>query len=110
MAKAIFISSDGAFEIDGHTYHITEQFSNREVLSYRSLLAPVPDLPRGTTLSAEQRVATETYLLRRATACIIPGFWMSVSESLSPTQLQSIDRWIARHRPTLSKDCRQLSA
>ena len=110
MAEAIFISGDGVFEIDGHTYRIPEHFSTREVLSYRMLVAPVPDIPGGTTLTAEQRAATETYLLRRAAACVIPGFWMSVSESLSPAQLQSIGRWIARHRPALSVDRRQLSA
>lgn len=110
MAETIFISGDGAFEIDGRAYRIPEHFSTREVLSYRGLVAPVPDIPGGTTLSPEQRVATETYLLRRAAACVIPGFRMNVTESLSPTQLQSIGRWIARHRPALSLDCRQLSA
>jgi hypothetical protein len=109
MAETIFISGDGAFEIDGRTYRIPEQFSTREVLSYRTLIAPVPDIPGGTTLSPEQRVATETYLLRRAAACVIPGLLMSVTESLSPTQLQGIGRWIARHRPALS-DRRPLRA
>ena len=110
MAETIFINGDGVFEIDGRTYRIPEHFSTREVLSYRSLIAPVPDIPGEMTLSAEQRVATETYLLRRAAACVIPGFWMSVTESLSLAQLQSIGRWIARHRPALSVDRRQLSA
>jgi hypothetical protein len=109
LAKTIFISGDGAFEIDGRTYRIPEQFSIREVLSYRTLIAPVPDIPGGTTLTAKQRAATETFLLRRAVACVIPGFRMSVTESLSPTQLQSIGRWIARHRPALS-DRRPLHA
>ena len=108
MAKAILISDDGAFEIDGRTYRIPEQFSTREVFSFRSLLAPVPDTRGGTTLTAEQRFTTEAYLLRRATACVIPGFSMRVSESLSPAQLQTIGGWIARHRPTLSLDGRQL--
>ncbi len=102
VAEAIFINGDGVFEIDGRAYQIPERFSTREVLSYRSLLAPVPDIPGGTTLSAEQRVVTETFLLRRAAACLIPGFWMSASESLSLDQLQSINRWIAGHRPSLS--------
>jgi hypothetical protein len=110
MAETIFISGDGVFEIDGRTYRIPEQFSTREVLSYRTLIAPVPDIPRGTTLTAKQRVVTETYLLRRAAACVIPGFRMSVTESLRLAQLQNIHGWIARHRPALSVARRQLSA
>ena len=109
VAETIFISGNGVFEIDGRTYRIPEHFSTREVLSYRTLLAPVPDIPGGTTLTAERRAATETYLLRRAAACVIPGFLLSVSESLSPAQLRSIGLWIAGHRPALS-DRRQLSA
>ena len=101
MAESIFISGDGAFEIDGRAYRIPEQFSTRQVLSYQTLIAPVPDIRGGATLSAEQRVVTETYMLRRAADCVVPGFRMSVSESLSPAQLQSIHRWIARHRPEL---------
>jgi hypothetical protein len=110
MAKTVIISDDGAFEIDGRTYRIPEQFSTREVFSFRSLLAPVPNIRGGTTLTAEQRSATEVYLLRRATACVIPGFSLSVSESLSPAQLQSIGGWIAHHRPALSLASRQPDA
>ncbi len=102
MAETIFISGDGAFEIDGRAYRIPEHFSAREVSGYRSLVAPVPDIPSERMLTAEQRAATESYLLRRAAACVIPGFSMSVSEALSPAQLQSINRWIAGHRPSLS--------
>ena len=102
MAEAILISGDGAFEVDGCTFRIPEQFSRRETLSYRTLIAPVPDIRGGTTLTAEQRAATEIFLLRRAAACVIPGFWMSVSESLSLDQLQCIGRWITGHRPLLS--------
>ncbi len=102
MAETKFIDGDGVFEIDGRAYRIPEHFSTREVLSYRSLVATVPEIPGERMLTAEQRAATETYLLRRATACVIPGFSMSVSESLSPARLQSIERWIAGHRPSLS--------
>jgi len=102
VAEAIFINDDGVFEIDGRAYRIPEHSSAREVLSYRSLVAPVPDIPSQRMLTAEQRVATESYLLRRAAACVIPGFSMSVSEALSLAQLQSINRWIAGHRPSLS--------
>ena len=102
MSEAIFITIDGAFEIEGYEFRIPEQFSTRQVLSYRSLLAPVPDKPRGTTLEPEQRVATEAYLHRRAAACVIPGFGLHAPESLSRDQLRSIHRWIGRHRPALS--------
>ncbi len=102
MAEAIFINDDGVFEIDGRAYRIPEYFRAREVLGYRSLVAPVPDIPRERLLTAERRAATELYLLRRAAACVIPGFSMSVSEALSAAQLQSIKRWIAGHRPSLS--------
>ena len=102
MAETIFIDGDGVFEIDGRAYRIPEHFSTREALSYRSLVAAVPDIAGERTLTAEQRAATETYLLRRAAACVIPGFSMSVSESLSPARLQRIKWWIAGHRPSLS--------
>ncbi len=102
MAEAIFINNDGVFEIDGRGYRIPEHFPAREVWGYRSLVAPVPDIPNQRMLTAEQRAATESYLQRRAAACVIPGFSMSVSEALSPAQLQSINRWIAGHRPSLS--------
>jgi len=102
VAEAIFINDEGVFEIDGLAYRIPEHFPAREVLGYRSLVAPVPDIPSERMLTAEQRAATESYLLRRAAACVIPGFLMSVSEALSPAQLQSIARWIASHRPSLS--------
>lgn len=102
MAEEIFINDDGVFEIDDRAYRIPEHFPAREVLGYRSLVAPLPDIPSERILTAEQRAATESYLLRRAAACVIPGFSMSVSEALSPAQLQSIKRWIAGHRPSLS--------
>lgn len=104
MARASFISGAGEFEIDDRTYRIPERFSPREMSSFRYLLAPVPDVRGGTRLTPEQRSATETFLLRRATTCVIPGLSMSAADSLSPAQLQSIRRWIARHHPTLSLD------
>jgi hypothetical protein len=94
------------FEIDDHVYQIPEHFSTTEVLGYRSLLAPVPDNPRGTTMSAELRVETEAVLFRRAAACVIPRFGMNAPESLSRAQLESIHRWIDRHRPALSANQR----
>lgn len=102
MAEALFISREGVFEVDGRAYQIPEHFSTREVLSYRILVEPTLEVPRGKRLSAEQRVVTRTYLLQRAAACVIPGLRTSVPESLSLRQLQSIHRWIARHRAELS--------
>lgn len=104
MSGAIFISADGSFEIDGYSYRIPERFSTREVMGYRSLIEPVLDKPRGTTLAAEQRVATESFLHRRAAACVIPEFGVNAPESLSPAQLASIHGWIARNRPSLCAD------
>ena len=101
MAETVFISDDGVFEITGRAYQIPEHFSTREVLSYRTLLRPVPDIPGGTTLTAKQRAATEAYLLRRAAACVVPGFRTSAPEFLSLDELRGIHRWIARHRPKL---------
>lgn len=101
MAERISISLSGDFRVSGCAYQIPEQFSRRQVTGYRTLLRPVPDIPGGTKLTEEQRVATETYLLRRAAACVIPQFRMSVSELLSLRQLKTIHGWIAGHRPQL---------
>ena len=104
LSEAVFITRDGNFEIEGHSFNIPERFSTRQVLSYRSLIAPVPDRSRGTTLKVEQRVATETYLYRRAAACIIPGFELNAPKTLTRGQLHSIHLWIGRHRPALLSD------
>ena len=101
MSESIFITIDGVFEIDGHVYQIPKHFSTREVLSYRSLITPVPDKRRGTTLGAEQRLATEIFFYRRAAACVIPDFRANPPRSLSRDQLLRIHRWIGRHRPAL---------
>jgi hypothetical protein len=106
MAEGISISGDGGFEVDGCTYRIPEHFSSTKGLSYRTLLEPTFETPRGSKLTAEQRAVARTYLLRRAAACAIPGFRTGVPESLSPRELQSIHRWIAQHRPELSGECR----
>lgn len=101
MATKISISLSGDFSIDGRTYRIPEHFSPRQVSSYQTLLRPVPDIHGGTKLTVEQRVVTETYLLRRAATCVIPGFLMSECELLSLRQLETIHGWIAGHRPEL---------
>lgn len=103
LAERMSISRDGGFQVDGRTYRIPERFTPRVVSSYRTLLRPVPDIPGGTKLTVEQRAVTEAYLHRRAAACVIPGFRMSVSASLSPVQVEKIHRWIAGHRPELGE-------
>ena len=94
----IRITQDGDFRVEGRSYHIPEHFPPRALSSYRSLLRPIPDIRGGTKLTAEQRAATEAYLLRRAAAGLIPGFHMNASESLSPRDMRVIHRWIAAHR------------
>lgn len=101
MAECMSISQNGGFQVAGRSYHIPEHFPLSLVSSYRTLLRPVPDIPGGTKLTEEQRAVTEAYLHRRAAACVIPGFRMSVSKSLSPTEVETIHRWIASHRPEL---------
>ena len=101
MAETISISLAGDFKVGGCTYQVPEHFSIGQVSSYQTLLRPVPDIPGGTKLTAEQRVVTDTYLLRRAAACVIPEFRMSRSELLSLRQLKIIHGWIAGHRPQL---------
>lgn len=101
MAGGIAIGSDGSFEIDGKPYLIPEQFSAREVYSYRRLMEPIPDIPGGTSLSSEQRARQRAYFLRRAAACIIPGLQVKSLEELPLGQLQRMHEWIAAHRPDL---------
>lgn len=91
----IRISEEGRFEVGGRSFHIPEVFTQRALSSYRALLRPIPDIPGGTKLSAEQRASTEDYLSRRAAAGVIPGFDMNASASLSAREMNAIHRWIA---------------
>jgi len=104
VSQAISIDKHGVFEIDDVAYRIPEHFSRGEVLSYRSLVAPLPDSPRWLNLTAEQRDATEAFMYRRAANCVIPGFGLNAPQSLSRAQLEIIHVWIGRHRPVLSAD------
>jgi len=106
----IRISRNGGFQIDGRSYRIPERFTASEVSNYRTLLRPVPDIPGGTKLTEEQRANTKAYLFRRAAASVIPGFRMSVSESLPPREVETIHRWIAGHRPQLPDTASQPGA
>ncbi len=101
MAERICISRQGVFEIDGRSYQIPERFSTREMLSYRTLLEPIPDGPGWNSLTAKGRVAAQKYFLWRAAACVIPGFRASAPEFFSLDKLRGIHRWIARHRSQL---------
>lgn len=101
MAEPIAIGPDGVFELDGHPYRIPAEFSPREIYSYRRLMEPIPDVPGGTSLSAEQRARQRAYFLRRAAACIIPGLQVNSLEDLPLPQLQTMHRWLAEHRPDL---------
>jgi len=106
MARRLAIAHDGAFEIEGHPYLIPDEFSAREVYSYKRLMEPIPDIPGGTSLSAEQRASQRAYFLRRAAACIIPGLQVQSLEALPLGQLQTMHQWIVSHRPDLSEAAR----
>jgi len=102
IPESLLISADGSFELGGHAFRIPEEFTPRQILGYRSLLVPVPDKRWGTVLTAEQRLATDAYLHRRAADCVIPGFGFQAPASVTPAQLKSIHEWIGRHRSALS--------
>lgn len=105
MAR-LAISTEGSFEVGGHSYLIPSEFSAREVYSYRRLLEPIPDIPGGTTLNEEQRAFQRAYFLRRAAACIIPGLQVKSLEGLPLGQLNTMHEWIVAHRPDLSETAR----
>jgi len=102
MPETMRVGPDGAFEIDGNSYRIPRDFSPREVYSYHRLLEPIPDIPGGTSLSADQRDEQRAFLLRRAAACVIPGLQARTLESLSLGHLEALHRWICEHRPDLA--------
>ncbi len=102
MADVLSILPDGVLEVEGRAYRIPDDFSQREVFSYRRLLEPIPDVPGGTTLTIEQREAQQAYFFRRAAACVIPGLEASSLEAIPLTALRSIHMWLVTHRPELS--------
>lgn len=101
MAKSIKMEPDGSFHIGKRHYRIPENFSDRQIHSFRTLLEPIPDPPSGTVLTAEQRRRQENYLLRRALAVVTPGLPMSTVEKLPMSAIRSVHDWITRHRPEL---------
>lgn len=102
MSEDLTITIEGTFEFRGRTYRIPREFSPREVYSYQRLLEPIPDIPGGTSLSAEQRSEQRAFLLRRAAACIIPGLQSQELEAVPLEHLRHLHRWISEHRPDLS--------
>ena len=102
MADVLSILHDGVLEVEGRAYRIPDDFSAREVFSYRRLLEPIPDVPGGTTLTVEQREAQQAYFFRRAAACVIPGLETSALETIPLAALRSIHLWLSAHRPELA--------
>lgn len=102
MAELLKVEANGVFELDGQSYQVPEEFTPREIYSYHRLLEPIPDIPGGTSLSAEQRSEQRAFLLRRAAACIIPGLQARTLEPLSLHHLQELHSWIAEHRADLA--------
>lgn len=101
MAEVLSILPDGVLEVEGREYRIPDDFSPREVFSYRRLLEPIPDVPGGTSLTIEQREAQQAYFFRRAAACVIPGLEPSALEAIPLAALRTIHRWLATNRPEL---------
>lgn len=110
MAETVTITSEGEFVLDGRPYRIPSEFSQRELFSYRRLLEPIPDIPGGTSLTAEQRDRQHAYFLRRAVACVIPGLQMRALKELSDRKIYAIHRWLHEHRPDLAAVYEEVSA
>lgn len=104
MAKGFRIDSTGSFTLRRQRYQIPEQFSDRQLHSYRILLEPIPDQPAGVTLTAAKRRKQEQYFLRRALAALIPGLTMKTLEKTPMSRVRSIHRWILRHRPQIEAE------
>ena len=102
MDDVLSILPDGVLEVEGRAYRIPDDFSPREVFSYRRLIEPLPDVPGGTCLTTEQREAQQAYFFRRAAACVIPGLETSALEAIPLTALRSIHMWLLKHHPELS--------
>lgn len=99
MAKGFRIDSTGSFILNRHRFQIPEEFSERQLHSYRVLLEPIPDQPAGVTLTAAKRRRQEAYFLRRALAALIPGLTMKILERTPMRRVRTIHRWILKHRP-----------
>ena len=101
MDGDLVIDCDGSFQVEGHEYRIPEYFTPREVFAYRRLLEPIPDIPGGTTLTADQRMVQREYFFRRAAACIVPGLETHALDSVPLSVLRTMHMWLADHRPEL---------
>lgn len=104
MARSLMVGSDGSFLVGNRRHQIPEEFSDRQVHSFRTLLEPIPDTPSGPAMSSALRRKQRDYLMRRSLAAIIPGLPLQVLQKLSMNQVRALHSWIARHRPELVAD------
>jgi hypothetical protein len=108
MAKGFRIDSTGSFTLKGQRYRIPEEFTDRQLHSYRILLEPIPDQPAGVTLTAAKRRKQEDYFLRRALTVLIPGLTIKTLEKTPMTVVRQIHRWILKHRPQVAVETESL--
>lgn len=108
MAKGFRIDSTGSFLLRRTRFRIPEEFSERQLHSYRILLEPIPDQPAGVTLTAVKRRKQEEYFLRRALTALIPGLTMKALERTPMATVRSIHRWIAKHRVQVGAEAESL--
>lgn len=108
MAKGFRIDPTGTFILRRTRYQIPEDFSDRQLHSYRILLEPIPDQPAGVTLTAAKRRRQEQYFLRRALTVLIPGLTMKTLERTPMARVQAIHRWIAKHRVQVGAEAETL--
>lgn len=104
MPRGWTVQADGTFHIGRRRHQIPEEFSDRQVHSFRTLLEPIPDTPSGPAMSLALRRKQRDYLLRRSLAAVIPGLPLQVLQKLTLAQVRSIHEWLARHRPELVAD------
>ncbi len=101
MARAFRVEPDGSFRIGGQLHQIPEEFSDRQIHSFRTLLEPIPDTPSGPSLSSQQRRRQEDFLMRRALTVVIPGLPVKSVRSLSSAGVRTLHNWLAHNRPEL---------
>lgn len=108
MAKGFRIDSTGSFTLRSTRFQIPEEFSERQLHSYRVLLEPIPDQPAGVTLTPAKRRRQEQYFLRRALMVLIPGLTMKALERTPMSRVRAIHRWIAKHRTQVGAEAESL--
>lgn len=108
MAKVFRIDSAGRFTLKRQRYQIPEEFSDRQIHSYRVLLERIPDQPAGVTLTAAKRKRQEQYLLRRSLAAVIPGLTITTLEKTPIRVVRAVHRWIVKNRPQVGVETESL--